>query len=93
MTTFVPIGKILPLTGEHVTEGGAQPPLALLAYATGAPFELVAATVAVEELAGKMGGGDCGNGQKKYADSRTSKTGPIVAFPGAGGAGVQLPLV
>jgi len=56
MTTFVPIGKILPLTGEHVTAGAVQPPLDVLMYETTAPFELFAPTVMLDEQAKMMGG-------------------------------------
>ena len=49
-TVFVPIGKVLPLGGLQLRNGGGlQPPLAELVKNTIAPFELVAVTVMFEE--------------------------------------------
>lgn len=57
LTTVVPIGKVLPLGGLHVTERAPQPPVAELLNVTVAPFELVAVTVMLDAQIRLIGGG------------------------------------
>jgi hypothetical protein len=50
VTVVFPIGKVLPLGGLHVRNGGGlQPPVAELLKNTTAPFELVAVAVILVE--------------------------------------------
>jgi hypothetical protein len=57
VTTFVPIGKVLPLGGVDETNGGGlQPPKAEVEKNTVAPLALVAVTVMFEEQVSTMGG-------------------------------------
>jgi hypothetical protein len=50
VTVVVPIGKVLPLGGLAVTNGGGlQPPLAVTVKNTVTPFELEVVTVRLEE--------------------------------------------
>ena len=57
VTVVVPIGKVLPLGGLQLTNGGGlQPPVAELVKKTGAPFELVVVTVIFDEQFNTRGG-------------------------------------
>ena len=57
VTKFVPIGKVLPLGGLAMTNGGGlQPPEAVAVKNTVAPLELVAVTVMLEGQVSTMGG-------------------------------------
>jgi hypothetical protein len=56
-TVVVPIGKVLPLGGLAVTNGGGlQPPVAVKLKNTAMPFELVAVTVMLDEQFKLIGG-------------------------------------